>query len=588
MGQCCPSKEKRKSMYNRLPTRQMRGKTKGGGADDAANVMNAIAAELWPTMAGAMLDKIKQDPIAMKPYEMHVVGGDIGFCPTVSNVKIVEVEEGQPVTFTCDVNYECQPELDFQLAAMKNTLSSMFMPDVTIALHWVYFSAKLHIDVSMVDKVCHVYFVEPPDVKWDLDVEVSKLEIPINVEDKLDVRLEKEFGAISQATPKVVAFGTPGEKPTAPPPGAPSRVITTKPRPPSNLRMKKAKRKFSFTSRKGKEKPKKEPHVFKTSVQKDKEAAVERAKSEMFFPQEEMDKMLAEGKTEKEINQVRKEYEKGKRKGKSMKLKEEKKQVKSETKEKRKVARDASKGARDAAKEVKRQKKEERRRSRKESIVNGSSSPRKRLFSWSSTTPAAGPLAQEDDEDLEADPPLRRWTMGSPSPVGFTQKTARGSLPPMKPGSLLPTTNEDRVVPLAAHEEEGWELSTGKANVSSDDTATTASVSWSQTDASSAPNSPSARESMDSLASAGITKPEDPAEKKKKKKKSSKSTTKKKSYFYKYGSKSNKSVSKETIAEEDEAQSEVRESELTRPSDGSEFRPSDGNVANNDPRMLGD
>lgn len=154
-----------------------------------------------------MLDSMKKSPIAMKPYEMHIVGGNIGAAPSISNVQIVKkdgdkYEYGGPVIFTCDMLFEVTPQVEFQLAAQKTGMgfSSFLLPDVTIDLHWVYFAAKLHIEVSMVQKVCKVYFVGTPDVKWDLDVEVSKLEIPLNVEDKVDVALEKALGAITEVS----------------------------------------------------------------------------------------------------------------------------------------------------------------------------------------------------------------------------------------------------------------------------------------------------------------------------------------------------------------------------------------------------
>ena len=60
---------------------------------------------------------------------------------------------------------------------------------------------------SLKSHYCKFYFLEKPDVEWNLDVEVTKLDIPIHVEDMLDTRLEREFEKINENKPYQVNFG---------------------------------------------------------------------------------------------------------------------------------------------------------------------------------------------------------------------------------------------------------------------------------------------------------------------------------------------------------------------------------------------
>jgi len=178
--------------------------------DDGADVMNAIAAELWPGMSEAILQKFKQQTFRMKPYEMHIVDGRPGECPQMSNVVLIKGEEGQPTRFNCDMTYEGKPDLDFRLRGEKGSFVSHILPTVGVELHWVRFEAQVHVEMSLNRQYVRFFFLEPPKAKWDLDIEVSKLEIPIDVEEMLDDKLEKHFAQFTAEDPYLVRLASKG------------------------------------------------------------------------------------------------------------------------------------------------------------------------------------------------------------------------------------------------------------------------------------------------------------------------------------------------------------------------------------------
>lgn len=175
-------------------------------ADDGSEVMNSIAGEMWPSMATTMLDKMKSQTFPVKPYEMQITSGNIGNCPHIRDVKLVKGEEGQPVQFTCEVHYEGKPELNFSLKGMHGSFASHLLPDVLVELHTISFTAKIHVEVSLKNNYGKFYFLEKPELVWDLEVEVSRLEIPLHIEDMLDNRVEHEFEKINQEHPYEAKF----------------------------------------------------------------------------------------------------------------------------------------------------------------------------------------------------------------------------------------------------------------------------------------------------------------------------------------------------------------------------------------------
>jgi len=92
------------------------------------------------------------------------------------------------------------------MRGMKGTFTANFLPRVQATIHEIDFTALLHVTMSLKTKKVSVYFLEAPAVEWNIDVEVSKLEIPLHVEDMLDQRLEKEFAKINKDTPHVVSL----------------------------------------------------------------------------------------------------------------------------------------------------------------------------------------------------------------------------------------------------------------------------------------------------------------------------------------------------------------------------------------------
>jgi hypothetical protein len=153
-----------------------------------------------------MLDKAKQDTFPVKPYEMHIVSGEIGNCPHIRDVKLVKGDPGLPVEFTCEVHYSGKPELKFKLKGEPGSFASHLLPDVLVELHTISFTAKIHVESSMKNNYAKFYFIEKPDLVWDLEVEVSHLNIPIHIEDMLDNRVEQEFAKINEEHPHEVKF----------------------------------------------------------------------------------------------------------------------------------------------------------------------------------------------------------------------------------------------------------------------------------------------------------------------------------------------------------------------------------------------
>ena len=109
--------------------------------------------------------------------------------------------------YTCDVHYCGRPELEFALKGANGKFISNFLPSINVDLHWLSIDAQIHVELSLKQHYCKFYFLKRPDVEWNLDIEVTKLQIPINAEDMLDNRLEREFEAINEDKPYEINFG---------------------------------------------------------------------------------------------------------------------------------------------------------------------------------------------------------------------------------------------------------------------------------------------------------------------------------------------------------------------------------------------
>jgi hypothetical protein len=107
----------------------------------------------------------------------------------------------------CNVFYQGRPELEFALKGKKGKFISIFLPSVNVDLHWLEINAQIHVELSMKRHHCKFYFLKRPEVEWNLDVEVTKLDIPIHMEDMLDNRLERELQAINEENPYEINFG---------------------------------------------------------------------------------------------------------------------------------------------------------------------------------------------------------------------------------------------------------------------------------------------------------------------------------------------------------------------------------------------
>ena len=151
-----------------------------------------------------MLARMKKKTFPMKPYEMHIVDGRVGRCPTISNVQLLKGVEGEPVQFTCTVHYEGNPEIRCKLRGKQGSFASSLLPSILVELHALSFTADIHMTMSLKDKYAKVYFLAPPVLEWNLDVEVGRFEIPLDVEEMMDSRLEKEFAKINEQNPHIV------------------------------------------------------------------------------------------------------------------------------------------------------------------------------------------------------------------------------------------------------------------------------------------------------------------------------------------------------------------------------------------------
>ena len=237
---CCPSAQARSNFYAGVNRRRKKIFGKKPPKDDGAEVMNAMANEMWPSMVSfslfrwpcctpqppcrfhgklalvlqltvpfflqstAMLETMKKKTFPMRPYQMNITSGVTGNCPRISNVELLKSVEGEPVEYHCNVHYSSRPELKFKMRGASGNFVSNFLPTVKMSLKAVDFKAKIHVTASVKEKWVSVYFVEPPDLEWDMEVDVGQLDIPLHVEDMMDRRLEKEFAKINKQHPHVV------------------------------------------------------------------------------------------------------------------------------------------------------------------------------------------------------------------------------------------------------------------------------------------------------------------------------------------------------------------------------------------------
>mmetsp|Transcript_5733 Transcript_5733/g.7243 ORF Transcript_5733/g.7243 Transcript_5733/m.7243 type:complete len:217 (-) Transcript_5733:365-1015(-) len=192
-----------------------------GASEDGAKVINGMIAELWPDIAHNMLEQLKTTPYDLGRYRLTVKDfhreETLDDVPVIKRIKIdpdsnrQDGEAGGPVKFTAKVVYKLdKPQMDILLSNDKeeNGLFSFFMPEINVELKNLLIDATLHAELSMKDQTLKFYFVGNPLVHWDIEIEVSKLEVPLVGEDLLDSALARRLGKIDKKNPMTIDFSS--------------------------------------------------------------------------------------------------------------------------------------------------------------------------------------------------------------------------------------------------------------------------------------------------------------------------------------------------------------------------------------------
>lgn len=192
-------------------------------------VMNAILANMWPSMGKEILQDMRSNPVLVDPYLLGLNGGKLRYPPRIRNIKPINLQIPErsnvlakedplvPPRFECEIEYKGRPDLEFYLTGADKhnhqILASFFkkavrrlVPDIQIDVKSIDLHARLEVELDMHEKKVAFFFLERPHVQWDLEFTLTKAGIPFLGEDKLDTLLTNILANINQKRPICVNF----------------------------------------------------------------------------------------------------------------------------------------------------------------------------------------------------------------------------------------------------------------------------------------------------------------------------------------------------------------------------------------------
>jgi len=165
-----------------------------GPTDDGSQVLNSMIAELWPQMFDNLLKQTKEAPFDMGRYRLTVKDyhrketlDDVPVIKRIkSNSKQTGGKAGGPAEFTARLVFKLDhPDLDLELTRDEenNGIFNFALPDVSVNVKQLLVDGTVNIVLSLVERTVKFYFLSTPKVHWDIEVDVTKLSIPLIGED---------------------------------------------------------------------------------------------------------------------------------------------------------------------------------------------------------------------------------------------------------------------------------------------------------------------------------------------------------------------------------------------------------------------
>mmetsp|Transcript_6887 Transcript_6887/g.19288 ORF Transcript_6887/g.19288 Transcript_6887/m.19288 type:complete len:276 (+) Transcript_6887:33-860(+) len=218
-----------------------------------APVLNSLLADLWPLIGNDLLKQLRTQPLLLDPFLLQLQPGSrFERAPRIERLRLVGAEgrvSNATTTpggthFHCRISYHGQPELHFLLTGAdvwqynrtnKTTTTTtpgptkpathlprptqrrrrrfwragqlfvkrvlrQLVPDIGVEFNSIRLEANVSVrlDLLTTTPTLEFYFVDRPDMEWDL--EFSVMELPLWGEDSLDQILTARAGG-SRASP---------------------------------------------------------------------------------------------------------------------------------------------------------------------------------------------------------------------------------------------------------------------------------------------------------------------------------------------------------------------------------------------------
>lgn len=184
-------------------------------------VMNAILANMWPSLGKSILENMRAKPTSIDPYILTLNRGELQYPPRIDHIEPLFTDiTTDPVQFKCRLEYTGVPDLEFiltgadkhhshnnnkiRIASLWKRAARRLVPDVILQVKSINLFATLHVLLDMHTSTVEFYFFARPKVDWDLEIIVSN--IPLFGEDKLDTILTSVLANFDDENPIRVKF----------------------------------------------------------------------------------------------------------------------------------------------------------------------------------------------------------------------------------------------------------------------------------------------------------------------------------------------------------------------------------------------
>ena len=206
-----------------------------------AQVVNAILADMWPSLGDSILTNIRANPVLVDPFVLKIKSGKFRYAPMIEKIELLTpppplppdvpddaCQENRsmisasmpPPRFQCAVAYKGWPGLDIVLTGadaynkhrkvkvvsyVKRWLRRL-VPDIFVKIISVDLHAHMEVELDMNRKRIAFFFVERPRVEWNLEFSLTKAQLPMVGENTLDSILTQALGMIDRENPIRVVF----------------------------------------------------------------------------------------------------------------------------------------------------------------------------------------------------------------------------------------------------------------------------------------------------------------------------------------------------------------------------------------------